>query len=92
MRPPRSRGSRIYLIQLVAVAAGLILVVAGAWRVGVVTIGVSFLIAAALRAVVTPDQYGMLRVRGKAFDMAWMLLLGGALVFLAVNIPSQPPL
>ncbi|MBM9462239.1 DUF3017 domain-containing protein [Aeromicrobium sp. YIM 150415] len=92
MRPPRSRGSRIYLIQLAAVLVGLVLVIAGAWRVGVATVGASFLIAAALRAVVTPDQYGMLRVRGKAFDMAWMLVLGGSLVFLAVNIPSQPPL
>lgn len=92
MRLPRSRGSLVYLIQLFVVAAGLALVAAGLWRAGVALVGASFVAAAALRAVVTPDQYGMLRVRGKAFDMGWMLLLGVSLVILAVNIPAQPPL
>jgi len=91
VRLPRSRGSLVYLIQLFVVAAGLVLVVAGFWRFGVGLIGASFVAAAGLRAVVTPDQYGMLRVRGKAFDMGWMLLLGVSLIVLAINIPAQPP-
>ncbi|MFD1859538.1 DUF3017 domain-containing protein [Aeromicrobium camelliae] len=92
MKLPRSRGSRIYLAQLVAVAVGLLLIAVDAWRLGVGVIGASFIVAAGLRAVVTPDEHGMLRVRGKVFDIAWMLLLGVALVTLAIVVPPQPPL
>ncbi|WP_166375918.1 DUF3017 domain-containing protein [Aeromicrobium phragmitis] len=92
MKLPRSRGSRIYLAQLVVVAVGLLLIAVDAWRLGVGVVGASFIVAAGLRAVVTPDEHGMLRVRGKAFDIAWMLLLGVALVTLAIVVPPQPPL
>ena len=40
---PRSRGSQIYLGQLVVVTIGLLLTVVGFWRAGVATIGASFL-------------------------------------------------
>lgn len=85
---PRSNGSRVYLLHLLAVAAGLLIVVAGWWRAGVVVIGVSFLAAAAARMVVPPDHTGMLRVRGKAFDVTWMGFLGVALVVLALVVPG----
>jgi len=85
---PRSYGSRIYLLHLVAVAVGLTLVAVGPWRVGVVVIGVSFLVAAAFRMVVPLDHTGMLRVRGKLFDVVWMGFLGVSLVVLALIVPS----
>jgi len=87
---PRSRGSQIYLGQLVVVTIGLLLTVAGLWRAGVATIGGSFLLASLLRAVVPTSHDGMLRVRGRVFDVVWTAVLGGALVFLAFNIPGQP--
>lgn len=92
MKLPRSRGSRIYLAQLLTVALGLLLVALDAWRLGVGIVGTSFIVAAGLRAVVTPDEHGMLRVRGKVFDVGWMLLLGVALIVLAIVVPPQPPL
>ncbi|WP_293786411.1 DUF3017 domain-containing protein [uncultured Aeromicrobium sp.] len=92
MRFPRSRGSRIYLAQLLTVAVGLLLIAVDAWRLGVGVIGASFIVAACLRALVTPEEHGMLRVRGKVFDVGWMLLLGVALVALAIVVPPQPPL
>jgi len=87
---PRSRGSQIYLLQLLGVLIGIVLVVAGHWRVGIVIVGATFLVGAAARSVVPVSHTGMLRVRGKAFDMFWMTTLGVALVVLAIVIPSQP--
>jgi hypothetical protein len=87
---PRSRGSQIYLLQLLGVFVGIVLVVAGQWRVGIVIVGATFLVGAAARSVVPVSHTGMLRVRGKAFDMFWMTTLGVALIVLAVVIPSQP--
>ncbi len=90
MRMPRSRGSQLYLLQLVVVAVGLGLVVAGPWRAGVALVGGAFIVGAAARSVVPVSHTGMLRVRGKLFDMVWMTLLGVALVVLALVIPDQP--
>ncbi len=90
MRGPRSRGSRLYLVQLLAVLVGLGVVVAGPWRAGIVVVGLAFVIGAAGRSVVPIDHTGMLRVRGKIFDILWMTLLGVALIVLALIIPGQP--
>jgi hypothetical protein len=87
---PRSRGSQIYLLQLVGVFVGITLVVLGHWRVGVGIVGATFLVGAAARSVVPVTHTGMLRVRGKAFDVFWMTTLGVALVVLAIVIPPQP--
>ncbi len=90
MRMPRSRGSQLYLLQLVVVAVGLGLVVVGPWRAGVALVGGAFIVGAVARSVVPVSHTGMLRVRGKLFDMVWMTLLGLALVVLALVIPNQP--
>ena len=90
MKMPRSRGSQFYLVQLVAVVTGLVLVALGQWRVGVGTIGLAFVAGALARSVVPIDHTGMLRVRGKAFDVVWMTTLGVALIVLPFLIPNQP--
>lgn len=90
MKGPRSRGSQLYLLQLLAVVTGLGLVVAGPWRAGVAVVGGAFIVGAIARSVVPVSHTGMLRVRGKAFDMLWMTLLGVALVVLSLVIPDQP--
>jgi len=87
---PRSRGSQLYLLQLVVVVVGLAMVVAGPWRAGVAVVGAAFIVGSAARSVVPVSHTGMLRVRGKLFDMVWMTLLGVALVVLALVIPDQP--
>jgi Protein of unknown function (DUF3017) len=53
-------------------------------------VGATFLVGAAARSVVPVTHTGMLRVRGKAFDMFWMATLGVALIVLAIVIPPQP--
>lgn len=87
---PRSRGSQIYLLLLVAVAVGLGLVVSGPWRSGLAVIGGAFVVASLARVVVPADHVGMLRVRGKIFDVVWTMLLGASLLVLAVVVPPPP--
>jgi hypothetical protein len=87
---PRSRGSQFYLLQLLAVAVGLVLAAVGQWRPGIVAIGLAFVAGALARSVVPINHTGMLRVRGKAFDMMWMTVLGVALIVLPILIPNQP--
>jgi hypothetical protein len=90
MRLPRSRGSQFYLLQLAVVVVGLVLIAVGQWRAGVGGIGLAFVAGALARSVVPIDHTGMLRVRGKAFDIVWMTLLGIALIALPFLIPDQP--
>ena len=90
MKAPRSRGSQFYLLQLLAVVVGLVLVAVGQWRAGVIAIGLAFVAGALARSVVPIDHTGMLRVRGKAFDMVWMATLGIALIVLPILIPNPP--
>jgi hypothetical protein len=89
VKGPRSRGSQFYLLQLLVVLIGLLLVAVDQWRVGVVAIGVAFVAGAVARSVVPVHHTGMLRVRGKAFDMFWMTTLGISLIVLAWVIPNQ---
>lgn len=90
MKAPRSRGSQFYLLQLLAVAVGLVLVAVGLWRAGVIAIGLAFVAGALARSVVPIAHTGMLRVRGKFFDVCWMATLGVSLIILAWVIPGQP--
>lgn len=87
---PRSYGSRLYLLHLAVVALGIALMPLGHWRAGAAIIGAAFLAASGARLVVPPDHAGMLQVRGRAFDIAWMTLLGVSLIVLSVVVPPQP--
>ena len=88
---PRSGGSRIYLVLLVGVAVGMLLVLTGPWRAGLMVVGVTFVVGAVARVVVPPDHLGMLRVRGRTFDVVWMGTLGVSLGALAVLVPPPTP-
>lgn len=87
---PRSRGSQLYLLQLLGVAVGLVLIGFDHWRIGVTVVGASFVASAIARISVPERHHGMLQVRGKAFDIAWTTLLGVGLIVLAAVIPPQP--
>ena len=88
MNLPRSYGSRIYLLHLLVVAIALVVIYLGWWRTGIFLIGASFVAAAIARMFVPLDHTGMLRVRGKVFDVAWMGFLGVSLVVLSFIVPG----
>lgn len=87
---PVSRGSQLYLLQLLVVGAGVVLVLSGVWRTGLHVIGAAFVGGALARAIVPVEHEGMLHVRGKAFDVFWMGTLGAALIVLAIVVPPPP--
>ena len=89
-RLPRSRGSQIYLLLLFGVFVGLVMVVSGPWRAGLMLVGATFVVAALARVVVPAEHVGMLRVRGKAFDIFWTATLGVSLCVLALVVPPGP--
>ncbi|WP_430335712.1 DUF3017 domain-containing protein [Rhodococcus sp. ACT016] len=71
---------------LLVVAAAFVLVLADRWRRGALILGGAMLLAAVLRAVVSPDRVGLLAVRGKGFDVAAMTVVGAAIIALAASI------
>lgn len=75
------------LAVLGVVAAGLLLAAREHWRLGSAVIASAVLLAAGLRVVLTPRSAGWLVVRSRAFDAALLLLLGLAMLGLAVVIP-----
>lgn len=89
-RRPRTIGGGVYLLVVASALTGLAITVLGAWRTGVIWIGAGLLVGGAVRLVLPERQAGMLRVRGKGSDVTMMLLVGVALVVLAVVVPDQP--
>ncbi|MDH6279296.1 hypothetical protein M2284_002034 [Rhodococcus sp. LBL1] len=74
------------LAVLLVVAVAFVLVLADRWRRGALVLGGAMLLAAVLRAVVSPDRVGLLAVRGKGFDVASMTVVGVAIIALAASI------
>ena len=89
-RRPQTFGGIVYLVVVTMVASGLVIVAAGAWRTGVGWLGAGLLVGALLRLLLPDQRAGMLRVRRKGVDAGLLVLAGAMLIFLSVNIPSQP--
>ncbi|MEC3954887.1 DUF3017 domain-containing protein [Nocardia sp. CDC153] len=58
------------------------------WRRGTFFFGGAALLGAALRLILPSDRAGLLAVRSKGFDVAWLTVLGGAIIALAATISS----
>ena len=91
-RRPSTFGGLIYLVMVGTTVAGLCLVAFGPWRRGIALVGVALLFASGMRLVIHEAEAGMLRVRGRWFDVAALAVVGAALIALATNIPDQPGL
>lgn len=68
------------------IAAAVVLVLADRWRRGAFVFGGAVLLAGVLRWILDDAQVGLLQVRGKKFDVAAMLVVGGMIVALAASI------
>ena len=89
-RRPQTIGGAVYLIVVATALTGLAITVLGAWRTGVVWMGIGLLVGGAARLVLPERKAGMLRVRRKTSDVVMLLLAGIALIVLAVVVPNQP--
>ena len=89
-RRPQTIGGGVYLLVVASALVGLAITVLGPWRTGVIWMGVGLLVGGAARLLLPERQAGMLRVRRKPSDVVLMLLVGVALIVLAVVVPDQP--
>jgi len=80
----------VYLAVLAIAALGLVLVATYNWRTGVTVLGGGLLVAALGRVALGEFESGMLRVRGKVFDVVALSGLGTLMIVLAWVIPNQP--
>ncbi len=89
-RLPQTIGGTVFVVIVGIVAIGLGLVVWGAWRTGIVWMGVAMLVGALTRAVLSERAAGMLRVRRRWSDTLLLTVAGVGLITLAVIVPNQP--
>ena len=80
---------------VVVVVAGVVIGLAIAvisndsWRAGAVIIGCSLLLGAGIRIALPTREAGLLKVRGRVFDVVALLVGGLAIVILALAIPGR---
>lgn len=89
--PDRSSNPWPLVIIVVGVLAGLGYAVFGgrdAWRLGCVIIGGMLGVGALLRLVLPKHTAGLLAVRGRIFDVGFLVLGGAAIIVLALVVPS----
>ena len=80
-----------FLVVCVGVLAGLFVVVSlDRFRRGSLLIAASVVLGAWLRALLPSERAGLLRVRGRPFDVATMLVLGIGLTVVALVVPPPP--
>ena len=89
-RRPSTVGGLVYLILVGLTVAGLAVVAFGPWRRGITLVGTAFVVASGARLFLHEGEAGMLRVRGRWFDVTALAGVGVALIVLAANIPDQP--
>ncbi|WP_232851212.1 DUF3017 domain-containing protein [Nocardia acididurans] len=58
------------------------------WRRGTYVIGGATLLGAAFRMMLPTERVGLLAVRSKRFDVAWMAVLGGTIIAVAATIST----
>ncbi|WP_042383388.1 DUF3017 domain-containing protein [Streptacidiphilus melanogenes] len=76
------------VVVLTVVGVGLLVTALGAWRAGIVTVGVGLLVGAVLRAAL--PEVGMLAVRSRFTDIVVMGVLGLVIVVLALASLPDP--
>jgi hypothetical protein len=83
-------GGTVYIVVVAMTCVGLGIVVAGAWRTGLVWMGIGLLLGSLSRAVLSERAAGMLRVRRRWSDVLMLTPAGVTLIVLAVVVPAQP--
>jgi hypothetical protein len=94
-RRPSTLGGAVYLLISLTTAAGLVFAVVAGWRAGVITMGVAMLVGAIARLLLPSSRSGMLGVRSKSFDVAFMTIIAAAILLIGITLynpafPFQP--
>jgi DUF3017 family protein len=83
---PQTLGGATYLTVLAATVLGVAIAAAGRPRAGVAWVGVALVAGAVVRMLLPQSAAGMLGLRHKVIDVAWMGALGIALVVVALSL------
>lgn len=76
------------LVVVTGVVIGLVVALgAGSWRIGCLIVGSSLGVGAVERLALPAGDAGLLQVRSKVFDIAFLALAGGAIIALAISVP-----
>jgi hypothetical protein len=86
--PTSTVGGTLFLVVLGVAVAGIVVVNAGNWRLGIEMLGGALIGASMLRLTLPQKDAGMLAVRNRTFDTSLLLVIGVILVFLAATIPD----
>ena len=78
------------LLVLAGGVIGLVVVTLDGFRLGCSLLGASVLFAGLSRAVLPTRRVGLLVVRSRPFDVLVLVVMGVALVVLAVIVPGEP--
>lgn len=89
-RKPRTVGGVVFLGVLAVTLVGLLLVVVGPWRSGLMVMGGSAVLGGLARLVLREESAGMLGVRRKLVDVTTLVGLGSALCLLAAALRGGP--
>jgi len=89
-RKPRTLGGAVYLAVLATTVLGVVIVAVDEWRTGLTVIGAASVGGGLARLLLPNDHAGMRGVRRKLIYGLTMLVLGGALMVLAVVFPDGP--
>jgi hypothetical protein len=85
-RRPRTPGGAIFLVVLVLTAVGLAVVMSVSWRIGLIMMGSAMIFGGLARLVIPENHAGVLRVRRKFADAAFMAGVGAMILILAITI------
>lgn len=72
----------------IVAAAGLVILTFYDWRNGILIFAGGVLLAGLLRAALADDAAGLLHVRSRMFDTAFLLGVGAAIALLGLIVPS----
>jgi Protein of unknown function (DUF3017) len=75
---------------LAIVAVGFVRIAQYHWREGTVLVACALLVAAVLRAVLSPEQAGMIVIRGRGLDVLAYTAFGLMILFVALTITRGP--
>ncbi|MPY77022.1 MAG: DUF3017 domain-containing protein [Actinophytocola sp.] len=75
---------------LLIVAVGFLRIAQYHWREGTVLIAAALLVAAVLRAVLSPGQAGLLVIRGRAIDVLAYTAFSALILFASLTITKGP--
>ena len=85
---PQVRAQWPLALVIVGLMAAMALVAAERWRRGAFLVGAVALGAAVLRMLLPQSRAGLLTVRGRVFDVVFLVVTGGVAIWLSVSIDS----